>query len=71
MHVDTIMESRDATFFENMFPMKDIHSFVEYSSELILESSTSIDNFEHTPVDVVEKLVTEMDDNEAPIRIKR
>jgi hypothetical protein len=23
MHVDTIMESRDATFFENIFPMRD------------------------------------------------
>jgi hypothetical protein len=26
MHVDTIMESCDATFYENMFPMKDICS---------------------------------------------
>ena len=26
MHVDTIMESRDATFFENIFFMKDMHS---------------------------------------------
>jgi hypothetical protein len=24
MHVDTIFESRDATFFENIFPMKDM-----------------------------------------------
>ena len=71
MHVDTILESRDATFFENMFPMKDMHSFAEYSSELIPESSTSNDNFEHTPVDVIEKLVIEKDDNEAPIRSKR
>ena len=27
MHVDTIMESRDATFFANIFSMKDMHSF--------------------------------------------
>ena len=26
VHVDTIMEYRDATFFENIFPMKDMHS---------------------------------------------
>ena len=26
MHVGTIMESNDATFFENIFPMKDMHS---------------------------------------------
>jgi hypothetical protein len=26
MLVDTIMESRDATFFESIFPMKDIHN---------------------------------------------
>ena len=71
MHVDTIMESRDATFFENMFPMKDMHSFAEYSSELIPESSTSDDIFEQTPVDVIEKLVIEKNDNEAPTKSKR
>ena len=26
VHVDTIMESRDAIFFENIFPMKDMYS---------------------------------------------
>ena len=26
MHVDSIMESRDAIFFENIFPMKDMYS---------------------------------------------
>jgi hypothetical protein len=26
MHVDTIMESRDATFFEDIFPMKEVDS---------------------------------------------
>src|SRR4051795_11771421 len=51
--------------------MKDMHSFAEYSSELIPESSTSNGNFEHTPVDVIEKLVIEKDDNEAPVRRKR
>jgi hypothetical protein len=32
VYVDTIMESRDATFFEHIFPMKDIHSNSRYSS---------------------------------------
>ena len=39
MHVDTIMESRDATFFENIFPMKDMHSTARISSEIIPEYS--------------------------------
>ena len=34
MHVDTILESRDATFFENTFPMKDMHSIARISSEI-------------------------------------
>jgi hypothetical protein len=40
------MESRDATFFKNIFPMKDIHSTARFSSEIIPESSTSDDYFE-------------------------
>ena len=66
MHVDTIMESRDATFFENMFPMKDMHSTTRISSEIILESSTSSDHSEQPLETVLEK-----DDNEAPKRSKR
>jgi hypothetical protein len=34
MHVDIIMESRDAIFFENMFPMKDMHSTTRFSFEI-------------------------------------
>src|SRR6266498_4032123 len=66
MHVDTIMESRDATFFENMFPMKDMHSTVKISSEIFPESSTSSEYFEQPPEEVLEK-----DDNETPARSKR
>jgi hypothetical protein len=43
MHVDTIMESRDAIFFENMFHMKYMHSTARFSFEIIPESSTSDD----------------------------
>ena len=66
MHVDTIMESRDAIFFENMFPMKDMHSTVRISSEIFPESSTSSEYFEQPPEEVLEK-----DDNETPARSKR
>jgi hypothetical protein len=30
MHADTIFESRDATFFENIFPMKDMRSNAKF-----------------------------------------
>ena len=68
MHVDTILESRDATFFENMFPMKDMHSIARISSEIFAESSTSVDHSEQPHVEEV----LEKDDNEsAPTRSKR
>ena len=34
VHVDSIMESRDAIFFENIFPMTDMHSTSRFSSEI-------------------------------------
>jgi hypothetical protein len=70
MHVDTIMESRDAIFVENMFPMKDIHSTVRFSCEIIPESSTSDDYFEQPHENVFED-VCEKDDNEGPTKSKR
>jgi hypothetical protein len=70
MHVDTIMESRDTTFFENMFPLKDMHSTTRFSSVIIPESSTSDDYFEQPHENVFED-VHEKDDNEAPTRSKR
>ena len=68
VHVDTIMESRDATFFENIFPMKDMHSNSRFSTEITpqpavpIESSEQSDEHEH---------VLEKDDSEAPRRSKR
>jgi len=41
MHVDIIMESRDATFFENIFPMKDMHSNARFSSEIAPDFTTT------------------------------
>jgi hypothetical protein len=66
VYVDTIMESRDATFFEHIFPMKDIHSNSRYSSEIIPEHNTPIESFEQP-----HEIVLEEDDNDAPKRSKR
>ena len=69
MHVGTIMESNDATFFEDIFPMKDMSSSsnqeipTSSSQDLteIPEPTISMEHFDN-PVE---------DDNEAPKRSKR
>nr|AAX96807.1 retrotransposon protein, putative, Ty1-copia sub-class [Oryza sativa Japonica Group]ABA92798.1 retrotransposon protein, putative, Ty1-copia subclass [Oryza sativa Japonica Group] len=66
MHVGTIMESRDATFFESFFPMKDTHSSSSQPSKIIPSSITPPEQTEHT-----HEHVTEEDDSEAPRRSKR
>src|SRR6266542_1349388 len=66
MHVDTIMESRDATFFQNMFPMKDMHSISKFSSEIIPEPVAPIESSKQPRENVLEE-----DDSEAPRRSKR
>nr|AAR87214.1 retrotransposon protein, putative, Ty1-copia sub-class [Oryza sativa Japonica Group] len=66
MHVGTIMESRDATFFERFFPMKDTHSGSNQPSEIIPSSITPPEQTEHT-----HELVSEEDVSEAPRRSKR
>ena len=66
MHVDTIMESRDATFFENMFLMKDMHSTSRFSSEIVLEPVAPIESSKQPHENILEE-----DDNEAPRRSKR
>ena len=66
MHVDTIMESRDAIFFEYIFSMKDMHSISRFSSEIILEPVAPIESSEQLHENVLEE-----DDSEAPRRSKR
>jgi transposase InsO family protein len=70
MHVDTIFESRDATFFENIFPMKDMCSNARFSSEIAPDFTvpieSSIESFEQPPEEVFEE-----NDNEVPARNKR
>jgi hypothetical protein len=66
VYVDTIMESRDATFFEHIFPMKDIHSNSKYSSKITPEHSTLVESSGQS-----HEIVIEEDDNYAPKRRKR
>ena len=68
MHVDTIMESRDATFFENMFPLKDMHSTSRFSSKIIPKPAAPSE-FSKQPVEHEE--ILEKDDSEALRRSKR
>jgi hypothetical protein len=68
MHVDTIMEFRDATFFENMFPMKDLHSTSRFSTEITPKSIAPVEPSEQ-PIE--NEKVLEKDDSEAPRRSKR
>ena len=66
VYVDTILESRDAIFFENVFPMKDMRSTSRFSSELISEPSTPVESSEQPPVSIQEE-----DDNVALRKSKR
>ncbi|KAK1647030.1 hypothetical protein QYE76_064835, partial [Lolium multiflorum] len=65
MNVGTIFESRYATFFEDIFPMRDMHGMSSWESDPIhetpMESSESDD----------ESSDSDEDDNEAPTRSKR
>ncbi|KAK1665715.1 hypothetical protein QYE76_053874 [Lolium multiflorum] len=65
MNVGTIFESRDATFFEDIFPMRDMHGMSSWESDPIHE----------TPMESDEESDDESsdsdDDNEAPTRSKR
>ena len=70
MHVNSIIESRDATVFENIFPMKDMHSTSRFSSEIIPEPvAPTVTESSEQPVECEE--IHEKDDSEAPRRSKR
>jgi hypothetical protein len=70
MHVDTFFESRDATFFKNIFPMKDMCSNARFSSEIApdftIPIESAVESFEQPPEEVLEE-----NDNEVPVRNKR
>nr|ABA97555.1 retrotransposon protein, putative, Ty1-copia subclass [Oryza sativa Japonica Group] len=66
MHVGTIMESHDATFFESFFPMKDTHSGSSQPFEIIPSLITPPEQTKHT-----HEHVSEEDVSEASRRSKR
>ena len=70
MHIDSIMESRDATFFENIFPMKNMHSISRFSSEITTELVAPIVT-ETSEQPVEHEEILDKDDSEAPRRSKR
>jgi hypothetical protein len=70
VHVDTILESRDVTFFENIFPIKNSYDMSSLPANVIADTSPELSNFfyhaEHTPKPIHEEI-----DSEAPRRSKR
>src|SRR6185436_8563108 len=70
VHVDSIMESHDAIFFENIFPMKDTHSTSRFSSEITPEPVAPIVT-ETSEQPVEHEEILEKDDSEAPRMRKR
>jgi hypothetical protein len=70
MHVDIFLESCDVTFFENIFPMKNLYDMYSLPANVIadtsLEPSKNFDHAEHTPEPIHEEI-----DSETPRRSKR
>jgi hypothetical protein len=66
MHVGTIMESRDAIFFENIFPMRDETSS---SRQEFIEDDSSVEPIEYNEHTLVKN--PEEDNNNAPRKSKR
>jgi hypothetical protein len=48
IYVNTFLESRDVTFFENIFPMKDLHGMSRLSINVIADITPEhSEKFEH------------------------
>jgi hypothetical protein len=69
-HVDTIFEYHDATFFKNIFPMKDMCSNARFSSKIApdftIPIESPVESFEQPPEEVLKE-----NDNKVPMRNKR
>ncbi|KAK1678625.1 hypothetical protein QYE76_039473 [Lolium multiflorum] len=63
MNVGTIFESRDATFFEDIFPMRDMHGMSSWESDPIHETPMESDEESDD-----ESSDSDEDNNEAPTR---
>ncbi|KAK1650257.1 hypothetical protein QYE76_068062 [Lolium multiflorum] len=66
MNVGTIFESRDVTFFEDIFPMRDMHGMSSWESDPIHETPMESDEESDD-----ESSDSDEDDSEAPTRSKR
>jgi hypothetical protein len=70
VHIDTFLESRDVTFFENIFPMKKTYDISSLPVNMLADTSPKpfkiFDHAEHTPEPIHEKI-----DSEALRRSKR
>ena len=66
MRVNMIMDSRDATFFEDIFPMRDMQSISRLETEETHEPAIPMEYYEHNS----DEVPTE-DDEEAHVRSKR
>jgi hypothetical protein len=70
VHVDTFLESRNVTFFENIFSMKNSYGISSLPANVIADTTSKpskfFDHTEHTPEPIHEEI-----DSEAPRRGKR
>jgi hypothetical protein len=70
MHVNTFLESRDVTFFDNIFPIKNLYGMSSLPTKVITditpEPSKNFDHAEHTAEQIHDEI-----DREAPRRSKR
>jgi hypothetical protein len=70
VHIDTFLESRDVTFFENIFPMKKSYDMSNLPANVLADTSPkpsgNFDHAEHTPEPIHEEI-----DSEATRRSKR
>jgi hypothetical protein len=70
VHIDTFLESRDVSFFENIFPMKNPYGMSSLPANVLSdtspEPSKNFDHAKHTPEPIHEEI-----DSEAPRRSKR
>jgi hypothetical protein len=70
VYVNTFLESRDVAFFENIFPMKDLHNMSKLPTNVIVDITHKyFKNFEH--VEDTFKPIHEEINSEVPIRSKR
>jgi hypothetical protein len=70
VYVDTFLESRDVTFFKNIFPIKNLYGMSNLPANVIADTSPKpSENFDHAK-HTLEPIHEEID-NEAPRRSKR